>query len=94
MNKCEICKVYVSCFNQEKGCAFEHNGDKDICPFEDEYLDLSVHDEKVRADEKTKVLEEVMAIVKAKISEKEYPIETMIELTDLGGKIQQLNNSK
>lgn len=47
-----------------------------------------------RADEKTKVLEEVMAIVKAKISEKEYPIETMIELTDLGGKIQQLNNIK
>ena len=55
MNKCEVCKVYVSCFNQEKCCAFEHNGDKDICPFEDEYLDLSVHDEKVRADERAKV---------------------------------------
>lgn len=57
MNKCEVCKVYVSCFNQEKCCAFEHNGDKDICPFEDEYLDLSVHDEKVRADEKAKYIE-------------------------------------
>lgn len=40
------------------------------------------------------MLEEVMAIIKAKISEKEYPIETMVELTDLGGKIQQLNNVK
>lgn len=56
MNKCEICKVYVSYFNQEKSCAFEHNGDKDICPFEDEYLNLSMHDEKVRADERAKVL--------------------------------------
>lgn len=47
-----------------------------------------------RTDERAKVLEEVMAIIKAKISEKEYPIETMVELTDLGGKVQQLNNSK
>lgn len=48
----------------------------------------------IRADERTKVLDEVMTIVKAKISEKEYTIETMIELTDLGGKIQQLKSTK
>ena len=43
-----------------------------------------------RADERAKVLNEVMAIVKAKISEKEYPIETMVELTDLGARIQRV----
>lgn len=51
-------------------------------------------EKEIRANERAKVFEEVMTIIKTKVSEKEYPIKTLIELTDLGGKIQQLNNVK
>ena len=56
--------------------------------------ELELHDSRIRADERAKVIEEVMTIVKAKISEKEYPIETMVELTDLGARIQKLKEQK
>lgn len=35
-------------------------------------------------------IDEVMVVVKTKISEKEYPLHTMVELTVLGAKIEQL----
>lgn len=50
MNKCKICRVYVECYNKPKACAWDHNGDKAICPLSDEYIDTSLYDKQIRAD--------------------------------------------
>lgn len=51
-NKCKVCTVMcdISRGNELRACAFEHNGDENICPFDARYLDLSEHDKQVRAD--------------------------------------------
>ena len=50
--KCKVCTVMcdISRGNELKACAFEHNGDENICPFDARYLDLSEHDKQIRAD--------------------------------------------
>lgn len=60
-NKCKVCTVMcdISRGNELKACAFEHNGDENICPFDARYLDLSEYEKQIRADaieefEKTK----------------------------------------
>lgn len=46
--------------------------------------------EQGRTYERANTIDEVMEIVKEKISEKEYLMDTMVELTDLGARIQRL----
>lgn len=50
-DKCYVCKVMcnIGKAKEQKACAFEHNGDENICPFDARYLDLSVHDKQIRA---------------------------------------------
>lgn len=50
--KCKVCTVMrdISRGNELRACAFENNGDENICPFDARYLDLSEHDKQVRAD--------------------------------------------
>lgn len=50
--KCKVCTVMcdISRGNELRACAFEHNGDENICPFDARYLDLSEHDKQIRAD--------------------------------------------
>lgn len=50
--KCKVCTVMcdISRGNELKDCAFEHNGDENICPFDARYLDLSEYKKQIRAD--------------------------------------------
>ena len=52
IDKCKVCKVGCEIIRSDKpkACAFEHNGDKNICPFDARYLDLAEHDKQIRAD--------------------------------------------
>lgn len=58
--KCRLCEY-------KGGCAFNHNGDQELCELNVTYLDLSAHDKQIRdeiyqqgmADERKRIIKEL-----------------------------------
>lgn len=89
--KCNVCTVMcdISRGNELRACAFEHNGDENICPFDARYLDLSEHDKQVRSE----TIDEFVESLREKLfNDGRYNIVTENDIDDVAEKLKERRN--